>query len=126
MLGNLWTECPGCGWRVGSPGQKLVAIRIALVRFYDWHKPVLKIRLNKLIFVFFLFRLVSSPVDESFWPFRKIPDIALFLFNPRIVTMESVLGTNFTSAKLVFYSVFWSVHIGLFAAGWCVLNLIFM
>lgn len=32
--------------------------------------------------------------------------------------MESVLGTNFTSAKLVFYSVFWSVHIGLFAAGW--------
>lgn len=34
------------------------------------------------------------------------------------VTMERFWGTHFTSAKLLFYSIFWSIHIGLFAAGW--------
>lgn len=35
------------------------------------------------------------------------------------VTMEQpVWGTHFTSAKILFYSLFWGVHIALFAAGW--------
>ena len=37
--------------------------------------------------------------------------------------MEAFWGTNFTSAKLVFYFLFWGVHIGLFAAGWYVLDI---
>lgn len=37
------------------------------------------------------------------------------------VTMEQpVWGTHFTFAKILFYSLFWSVHIALFAAGWYV------
>lgn len=40
--------------------------------------------------------------------------------------MEAFWGTNFTSAKLIFYSIFWGVHVGLFAAGWYVPNLISM
>ena len=34
--------------------------------------------------------------------------------------MEAFWGTNFTSSKLMFYGIFWSVHIALFAGGWCV------
>lgn len=37
--------------------------------------------------------------------------------------MEAFWGTNFTSAKLLFYFLFWGVHIGLFAAGWYVLEI---
>ena len=34
--------------------------------------------------------------------------------------MEAFWGTNFTSSKLLFYGIFWSVHIALFAGGWYV------
>lgn len=34
--------------------------------------------------------------------------------------MEAFWGTNFTSSKILFYGIFWSVHIALFAGGWCV------
>lgn len=32
--------------------------------------------------------------------------------------MEAFWGTNFTSSKILFYGIFWSVHIALFAGGW--------
>jgi len=37
-----------------------------------------------------------------------------------VTTEQPFWGTHFTSAKLLFYSLFWSVHIALFAAGWYV------
>lgn len=38
--------------------------------------------------------------------------------------MREFLGTNFTPAKLLFYFLFWGVHIGLFVAGWYVFDII--
>lgn len=35
--------------------------------------------------------------------------------------MEAFWGTNFTSSKILFYGIFWSVHIALFAGGWYVI-----
>lgn len=38
-------------------------------------------------------------------------------------TAEEFWGTNFTSSKIIFYFIFWGVHVILFAAGWYVIYL---